>query len=333
MRWSGGYPEITYFPPATGLLPWCPSDIAAGGLYRPRVAVAREGEELPVHLLPLVEIGVQVDLRGLEGGVAQVLLHHPQVMRAGVQLAGVAVPELVGRDAGRGILPEDHLDGPGRDRPATLAGKERPGFAVTDKPADLLEGILIDKDNPDLPPFPLHPDRLGRKVDVAEGDAAELRDPHACCIDSTDHQPVPQVLDGGEELQHLAVLQVHQFLLLHPGPFDAGHGILRHGMLCGEEPVERGDGGDDAVDRGGTVGPERGEEGEEVRDHHGICLHGRVRTCRGQILPVEDQPRGVGVPPEPEVMGQPAEDLLVAVNGPLRVVPHPEVMAVPGQPL
>jgi hypothetical protein len=56
---------------------------------------------------------MQVNLGGLDRSMTEVLLHDPEVLGSPVQLTRIAVPDLMRRDAGRSVVPEDMLDSPG----------------------------------------------------------------------------------------------------------------------------------------------------------------------------------------------------------------------------
>ena len=71
-----------------------------------------QGEKLLVHLPPFVNIRMEVDLRGLDGGMTEIFLDHPQVLRTAVQFTGIAVPDLMRGNAGRGVMLENMLDCP-----------------------------------------------------------------------------------------------------------------------------------------------------------------------------------------------------------------------------
>ena len=61
--------------------------------------------KLPVHPLEPRLIDVRVDLRRGDAGVAEQLLHLPQVGAAGQQVRGKAVPQRVRADVGAGADP------------------------------------------------------------------------------------------------------------------------------------------------------------------------------------------------------------------------------------
>jgi len=168
-----------------------------------------------------------------------------------------------------------------------------------------------------LPPFP----------DVPHQDPRELRDPHARRVDGPDDEPVPEIRDLPEELKDLAVLHVHEFLPLHLRPVHVGDGVCLHHLLELQELVKGRKRRDDAVEGVWMVLPEGGKEGEKVGNpgvwHLDLCIDPRG----GEVLPLVRNPVRP-MAPEPDVPGEPVQDLDIALLGPLRVIPHVEVVLV-----
>lgn len=216
-----------------------------------------EREKLLVDLAPLIDIGMEVDLRGLDGCMAQVLLDYAEVLRTLVQLARIAVADLVGSDTLRGIMPEYMLDCTGGDMLALLADKERPDDPVTDELRDLGQGLLVDKNRPDFVALPADPDGVFIKINVLDIDAAEFGNTDTGCIDRPDNQFVPVVLDGIYQAEDLVVFQVFDLLLLYPGPVDPRQGIGPDNLLGVEKTIKGAERRDDAMERLGFIGLHR----------------------------------------------------------------------------
>jgi hypothetical protein len=156
---------------------------------------ARQGEELLVHLTPLIDIGMQVDFSGLYRGVPKILLDNAEVLGSLVQFAGIAVANLVGGDSLWSIMFEDMLDCSGRDVFSLLPHKERASDPVPDECIQFRQGIFIDKDNPDLISLPPYPDGMLVNVDIIDIDGAKLRDSDARRIYGSDNETIPRILN------------------------------------------------------------------------------------------------------------------------------------------
>jgi hypothetical protein len=89
-------------------------------------SVLPERKKFTVYLFSLVEVGMEVDLGRPYRSMPEVFLDDPEIFRAPVEFACIAVPDLMGRDPGRRIFFEDMLDGPGRDVFPLLPEKQRP---------------------------------------------------------------------------------------------------------------------------------------------------------------------------------------------------------------
>jgi len=241
------------------------------------------------------------------------------------------VPDLVGGDSLGCILPEDVLDRAGGDVMPHLPQEERSLDPVADEPGDLLERLVVNEDDPDLAPLPPDLDHLVLEVDILDIDPAELRDPDPGGVDRPDDQPVPVVLDGGDEAKHLAVLQVPELLVLDLRPLDRDHRICRDHPLRGEEPVERAQCRDDPMGRLRLVGLLGINERKIVSDQDRLHVDGRVQPGLGEVRPEELDPLGI-VPPQPDIVGKMADHLLVALDGPGGIIAHPEVVTVTHQP-
>lgn len=90
-RWSPLFPFVSFL---------LPEAIRDGAFH--------QGEEFLVNPLPFVQVGMQVDLGGLDGGMPQVLLDHPQVLRPAVEFGRIAVPDLVRGDT-LGSIPFEYV--------------------------------------------------------------------------------------------------------------------------------------------------------------------------------------------------------------------------------
>ena len=77
----------------------------------------------------------------------------------------------------------------------------------------------------------------------------------------------------------------------------------------------------------GVLFPEGGEEGEEVGDPRVRHLDLGLDPGGSEVLPLVGDPVGP-VAPEPDVPGEPVEDLHIALLGPFGVIPHMEVVLV-----
>ena len=70
----------------------------------------RKGEKLLVDPLSFIKVGMEIDLGGLDGGMAEIFLDDPEILRPAVEFACITMPYLVRGDPLRGIFLEDMLD-------------------------------------------------------------------------------------------------------------------------------------------------------------------------------------------------------------------------------
>ena len=250
------------------------------------VIVLGEGEKLLVNPFSLVKVGMQVDLGRLDGGMSQVLLHHAEVLRAAVELAGIAVANFMGGYPVRSVFLEDMLHRPRGDMMALLPEEEGALDTLPDKFVHFIERLPVDEDNPDLAALPPDTNSLVFEIDILDIHAAELRYPHARGIDGADDQAIPAILDGIDQANHLAVLEVAELLVLDLGPLHGRHRVRGDDALAVEKAVERRERGDYAVQGLWLVCPHRADEREVIADGDRGNLHRGVEPCPGKVFPV-----------------------------------------------
>jgi len=134
----------------------------------------RQGEELLVDLSSLVDISVQVNLRCLDGRMPKILLDHPEVLGAFVELACITVADLMGSYPRRGIMFEDVLNSPRRNVFSLLADKKGANDPVANEPEDISKGVIINEHNAYLVTFSLNPDSMLVEIYVLDVHVAEL---------------------------------------------------------------------------------------------------------------------------------------------------------------
>jgi len=191
---------------------------------------------------------MEVDFRCLDGRMPKILLDYPEILGALVELACIAVPDLMWRDSRRGIVLEDMLDCPRGDVLSLLADKERADNPVADEFEDLSKSIIVDKHDADLVTFTLDPYRMLVEVDVLDIHIAQLGDTDTGGVDGPNNELVPRIVDGINQAEDLVMLEVFHLLLLDSRAVNSRQGICSHNTLRIEEPVERTEGRDDTVE-------------------------------------------------------------------------------------
>jgi len=197
-----------------------------------------EREVLLVYLPPLVNIRVQVNLGCLNRRVAKVFLDNPQVFRAFIELAGIAVTDLMGGYPRRSVMFEDMLDCPGRDMLSLLTNKERARNTVSNEFHDLGKRVFVNENKSDLVSFSSDPDRMLVKINVLNIHIAELGDTDTRCIDRPYYELVAGVINGVNQAEHLVVLEIFYLLLLDPGAVDPRQGIDTDDSLGREKTIK-----------------------------------------------------------------------------------------------
>jgi len=129
------------------------------------------------------------------------------------------------------------------------------------------------------------------------------------------------------------MLEIFYFLLFDPRAFDTAQGVCYDNALDAEEPVERAECRDDPVKGLGLVGPHCRDKREEIRDHGGRDIDAGIKPCILEVFPEENKLGNLGMAAEPDIVAEMLDHLLIAVERPLGIVPHPQVVPVAFEPL
>ena len=174
---------------------------------------------------------MDVNLRGLNGVMTEILLHDTEIMRAFVEFTCVTVPNFMRRNARRGIEIEDMLHRPGRDGMAPITEKDRAfGPAVEMFPYHV-QRIRITKNDPDFSAFSPDTDGLFIKTDVFGTEVTKLRDTHAGRVNRSDEQGVAGIFQRCNESHYLLVPEILEFAIFNLRSFDAVHRVCIDNIL------------------------------------------------------------------------------------------------------
>ena len=113
----------------------------------------RKREVLPIYGPSFIHIRVEIDLCCLYRRVPQILLYHPEIFGPPIQFRRIGMPYFVRRNPIRSPLFEDMLHRPWLQCMPHLPYKERTINPPANEPIDIIQRILIDKDQPDFPAF------------------------------------------------------------------------------------------------------------------------------------------------------------------------------------